>query len=248
MKKEHLKKRLSLDKNVMILLGAVWAASMFLLLDSLSKLSGAVSPMTGFLVSEGAAEAAKASASSLVSAGIYFLGLVIFGGAIFAVSRHSQELRTMLKLEKKERIITGSPRQALTDFFTILSTWSIKNVAADIVIEELNDIKESESKDIPSLSKVSFGLSNDEEIEVKVEGNPDWGEVGLIFETYLTALTIDKNKVINIADYLGKDDVGAILSRLDIEVPAEEKAPARGAQKKEARQKAVKPGKAKKHK
>jgi hypothetical protein len=236
---EHVKRRLSFNKNITLLIGAFWAASCFLFLDTMSRLSGSASLVTGFLVSEGAAEAAKPAGNSLISAGVYFLGMVIFGGAIFAVSRHSQQLRLMLKMEKEDRIITGSPKQALIDFFTILSNWSIKNTTPDIVIDNMNDIRESERKELPALSKVSFGLSKDEDILIEVSGEPSWDETKAIFATYISGLCVDKDKMLNIADYLGKNDVGTILCRME-----DENRPAAGEAPKADKKKAL-PGKPK---
>ncbi len=216
--REILRKEIGLAKNIIILIGAVWLASLALFVNSISGLGG-VGLVTGNLVSDGSAGAAAApSAPTIVSTVVYFLGLIVLGGAMFVVSRHTQELRTMLKLEKKERATTGSPRQALADFFTIISTWSIKNTAPDIVVASLASIRDSEKKSVASLSNVLFRLSKDEDIEVDVKCEPSWDDVKKIFKAYIFQLGIDREKVLNIADYLGKNDVGAVICNLERDI------------------------------
>lgn len=216
-KAEHemwVKKRLDLGKHILILNGAVWVACLALFLNSISGFAG-VNLITGNVVAEGvASEAAKPSIPSIVSAVVYFLGLIVLGGGMFVVSKHTQELRSMLKIEKQERKLIGSPRQALVDFFSILSTWSMKNMEQGTVLKSLESIREDEKKDFPSLRKVSFRLSKEDDLIVEANEEPDWEELRGIFKAYLNKLEIDPEKMLHIADYLGRNDLGTMLCKL----------------------------------
>jgi hypothetical protein len=111
----------------------------------------------------------------------------------------------------------GQPKQALEDFFSILSTWSIKGREPKFVLESLRRIKAEEKKDIRILDKVCFSLSKDDDLQINISAEPSWEEVRDIFKIYLTCLDINPDKMLHIADYLGRNDLGTMLCELDDE-------------------------------
>jgi len=210
----RLTKRLMGVRIFTFFVGFLWVFTTLFMVVSLSRLSPGGNSITAMIVGSAAMEPEAAAASGFSSM-IYFVGFVLFGGVLFVVSRYGTELKSVLKIEEDKELFTTTPRIALTDFFKILINWSIKTAKnTREVFDALEQIRQENKGKLPILSDINLTLDGDA-IGVSIGADPKWEELYEVFLTYLKELDVDAERFVHISEYLGKNDVGIVLNRIE---------------------------------
>jgi hypothetical protein len=223
----RLKRRLKVANSSVAVIGVLWIAILALMVSSFSGQDKSSNLLTGHVVAGQTVYTKAPSWANTFSLIVYVAGFVLLGGAMFMMTRHSGELKTVLKKEEVKKMLSSDPRAALAEFLEILSTWSIKNTNAELTLGMLQEVKKNNKTKLPKMGCISLCLTNArEDIAVAVSGKLTWKEVFAIFHAYLHSLEIDKERLVHIAEYLGKEDLSIALSMMDEQVSKKEAAEA----------------------
>lgn len=214
---KRIRGRLQEARYFMLFVGIAWIFATAMLVGNLSKIVGGENGITAMVTSGKGKYVAQSTVdfASSTSSLIYFAGFVLFGGVLFAVSRYSTELRTILQTESRKEHFTTTPKTAMGDFLQILINWSSKYATSTkSVLDVMQQIKRDNKSRVVVLKEIDFKLSEDESDIVITVGAVEWEDLYVVFKTFLKELDVNEERFIHIAEYMGKSDVALVLRKV----------------------------------